>query len=105
MIYLFIFYLTGFDYELTESTITSHISDIVASTVKLNIKESLQGNNGFHANVYIVNGLQSEMKKTYHLINLLFSEGRLDSCYSVLTWKTLGLMLSKVVIIKFGNPS
>ena len=88
MIYLFIFYLTGFDYELTESTIISHISDIVASTVKLNIKESLQGNNGF-----------------YHLINLLFSEGRLDSCYSVLTWKTLGLMLSKVVIIKFGNPS
>ena len=23
------------------------------------------------------------MKKTYHLMNLLFSEGRLDSCYSI----------------------
>ena len=35
-------------------------------------------------------------------MNLLFSEGRADSCYSVPTQETLELMLSKVGIIKFG---
>ena len=70
---------------LTESTNICYTSDTVACTVKLNIKETFLGNNGFPANVYIVNGLQPEIKKTYHLINLLFSEGRMDFCYSVPT--------------------
>ena len=48
---------------LTESTNICYISDIVASTVKLNIKETFLGNNGFLAKVYIVNGLQSEIKR------------------------------------------
>ena len=48
---------------LTESINICYISDIVACTVKLNIKETFLGNNGFPANVYIVNGLQSEIKR------------------------------------------
>ena len=47
---------------LTESTDICYISDIVACAVKLNIKETFLGNNGFPINVYIVNGLQSEIK-------------------------------------------
>ena len=48
---------------LTESTNISYISDRIACTVKLNIKETFLGNNGFPANIYIVNGLQSENKR------------------------------------------
>ena len=47
---------------LTESTNICYIDDSVACTVKL-IKETFLGNNGFPANVYIVNGLQSEIKR------------------------------------------
>ena len=47
---------------LTESTNICYISHIVASTVKLNIKETFVGNIDFPANVYIVNGMQSEIK-------------------------------------------
>ena len=49
---------------LTESTDICYISDRVACTVKLNIKETLLGNNGFPANVYIVNELQSDIKRS-----------------------------------------
>ena len=38
------------------------------------------------------------------MVLLQFSEGRMDSCYSVTTLEPLGLMLRKVGIIKFGNP-
>ena len=48
---------------LTGSTNISYISDRVACTVKLNIKETFLGNNGFPANVYIGNGWQSEIKR------------------------------------------
>ena len=48
---------------LTESTNILYISDRVACIVKVNIKETFLGNNGFPANVYIVNGLQSEIKR------------------------------------------
>ena len=47
---------------LTESKKICYISDRVACTVKLNIKETFLGNNGFPENVYIVNELQSEIK-------------------------------------------
>ena len=47
---------------LTESTNICYTSDTVACTVKLNIKETFLGNNGFPANVYIVNGLQPDIK-------------------------------------------
>ena len=47
---------------LTESTNICYISHIVASAVKLNIKETFVGNKDFPANVYIVNGMQSEIK-------------------------------------------
>ena len=53
---------------LAESTNTCYITDTVACTVKLNIKETFLGNNGFPVNVYIVNEL------VYHLRNFLFSE-------------------------------
>ena len=46
---------------LTESTNICYICDIVASTVKLNIKETFVRNKDF-PNVYIVNGMQSEIK-------------------------------------------
>ena len=48
---------------LTESKNICDISDRVACTAKLNIKETFLGNNGFPADVYIVNGLQSEIKR------------------------------------------
>ena len=90
---------------LTESTDICYINDRVASTVKLNIKETLLGNNGFPANVYIVNGLQSEIKRPItSRIFYLVREGRIPVTLSPL-WETLGLMLSKVGIIKLGNPS
>ena len=49
--------------KLTESTNICYTSDRVACTVKLNIKETFLGNNDFPANVCIVNGLQSEIKR------------------------------------------
>ena len=53
---------------LAESTNTCYITDTVACTVKLNIKDTFLGDNGFPVNVYIVN------KVVYHLGNFLFSE-------------------------------
>ena len=47
---------------LTELTNICYINDKVACTVKL-IKETFLGNNGFLANIYIVNGLQSEIER------------------------------------------
>ena len=90
---------------LTESTNTSYINDRLVCTVKLNIKETFLGNDGFPANVYIVNGLQSQIKRPvtwriYHLVR----EGRIPATLSPLG-ETLGLILSKVDTIKFGNPS
>ena len=49
---------------LTESTNICYISDTAARTVKLNIKETFLLNNGFPENVYIVNELQSEIKRS-----------------------------------------
>ena len=49
---------------LSESTNICYISDTVACTVKLNIKDTFLGNNGFPANVYIVNELQSDIKRS-----------------------------------------
>ena len=48
---------------LTESTNICYVSDRVACTVKLNIKDTFLENNGFPENVYIVNELQSEIKR------------------------------------------
>ena len=47
---------------LTESTDICYINDRVACTVKF-IKETFLGNNGFPENVYILNGLQSQIKR------------------------------------------
>ena len=44
-------------------------------------QRTLHGKQRFLANVYLVNGMQSENKWNY-LTNLVFSEGRTDSCYS-----------------------
>ena len=49
---------------LAESTNVCYITDTVACTVKLNIKDTFLGNNGFPENVYIVNELQSEIKRS-----------------------------------------
>ena len=49
---------------LTESTNICYVSDRVACTVKLNIKDTFLENNGFPENVYIVNELQSEIKRS-----------------------------------------
>ena len=71
--------------KLTELTNICYISDRVACTIKQNIKETF--------------------RKT--MVLLEFSEKRTDSCYSINTLDsiTLGIMLSKISIIKFGNPS
>ena len=47
---------------LTETTNICYISDTVACTVELNIKDTFLLNNGFPENVYIVNELQSKIK-------------------------------------------
>ena len=53
-----------FTMTLTESTNICYIGDTVACTVKLNIKDTFLGNNVFPENVYIVNELQSEIKRS-----------------------------------------
>ena len=90
---------------LNESKKICYISDRVACTVKLNIKETFLGNNGFPENVYIVNELQSEIKRsiTWRIFYLV-REGRIPVTLSPFG-ETLGLMLIKVGIIKLGNPS
>ena len=50
--------------KLTESMNIFYISDRVAGRIKLNIKETFLGNKCFVPNVYLVNGLQSENKRT-----------------------------------------
>ena len=49
---------------LTESAKICYISDRVASTVKLNIRETFRGHNDFPANGYIMNGQHSENKRS-----------------------------------------
>ena len=49
---------------LNELTNICYISDTVACTVKLNIKDTFLGNNGLPENVYILNELQSEIKRS-----------------------------------------
>ena len=49
---------------LTKSTNICYMSDRVACTVELHIKETFLRNNGFPANVYIMNELQSEIKRS-----------------------------------------
>ena len=49
---------------LNESTNICYISDTVACTVKLNIIDTFLGNNGLPENVYILNELQSEIKRS-----------------------------------------
>ena len=49
---------------LTESANICYISDRVASTVKLNIRETFRGHNDFPANGYIMNGQHSENKRS-----------------------------------------
>ena len=49
---------------LTELTNICYISDTVACTVKLNIKETFLLNNGSPKKVYMVNELQSEIKRS-----------------------------------------
>ena len=50
--------------KLTESMNIFYISDRVACRIKLNIKGTFLGNKYFVPNVYLVNGLQSENKRT-----------------------------------------
>ena len=90
---------------LTESTNICYISDTVACTVKLNIKDTFLGSNIFPENVYIVNELQSEIKRsiTWRIFYLV-TEGRIPVTLSPL-WEILGLMLMKVGIIEFGNST
>ena len=44
--------------KLNESKNAFCISDRVATIIKLNIKETFLGNNGFAANVCVVNGMK-----------------------------------------------
>ena len=88
---------------LTESTNICYISDTVACTVKLNIKDTFLGSNIFPENVYIVNELQSEIKRsiTWRIFYLV-REGRIPVTLSPL-WEILGLMLMKIGVIEFGH--
>ena len=63
---IFIYFLCHkvFFMTLTESTNICYISDRVACIDKVNMKETFLGNNGFPANIYIVNELQSEIKRS-----------------------------------------
>ena len=65
---------------------------------------NLHGKRWFPANVYVVNGLQSENKIpiTWQIYDLV-REGRIPATLSPL-WGTLGPMLRKVDVRKFGNP-
>ena len=89
---------------LTELTNIFFINDIASCTVKL-IKETFLGNNVYIVNGYIVNGLQSEIKRpmTWRIFYLV-REGRMPVTLSPL-WETLGLMSRKFGILKFGSPS
>ena len=49
--------------KLTEPMNISYISYRVTCTIKLIIRETFLGNKCFAANVYLVNGLQSENKR------------------------------------------
>ena len=49
--------------KLTESTNICCTSDRVVCTINVSIKEPFMGNDGFLANVYVVNGFQSENKR------------------------------------------
>ena len=90
---------------LTESSNICYISARVAYTIKLNIKGTFLGNMGFPVSVYTLNGLLSQIKRPMtRRIYYLVREGQIPATLSSL-WETLGLMLSKVGIKKFGNPS
>ena len=66
--------------KLTESTSICHASDMVACTIKMNVRETFMGNDSFRKCLY---GEWTAVResKTY----LVFSEGRTDSSYSVPT--------------------
>ena len=49
--------------KLTEPTKICYISDRIACTIKVNIKETFLRNNTFAANVYVVNELPSENER------------------------------------------
>ena len=105
VIFFFFLFDRIFFMTLTESTKICYISDRVVCTVELNIKGNFLGNNGFPENVYIANEMQSEIKRSIiWWIFYLVREGRIPVTLSPL-WETLGLMLIRVGIIKFGNPS
>ena len=70
--------------KLTESTNICYFSDRVACTIRRNIKETFLENNSF--------------------TRTLVREGWIPATLSPIS-ETLRLMLSKVGIISFGNPS
>ena len=57
-------------------------SDRVACTIKVNIKETFMGNEGF---LQMFMWWGSQKINTYCLANVVFSEERTDFCYSVPT--------------------
>ena len=101
-IFCFLFHRMFF-MTLTESTKICYISDTVTCTVKLNIKDAFLENHSLPENVYIVNELQSEIKRsiTWRIFYLV-TEGWIPVTLSPL-WEKTGLMLMKVGIIKFHN--
>ena len=70
--------------KLTESKNIFCISGRVACTIKLNIKETFMGNNGFLQR-FMSWWTAVRQQNTYYLINILFTEGKKDSCYSLPT--------------------
>ena len=84
MIYLFFFMSQVLTIKLTESATIFYISDRVVCTIKRNIKETFLENNSF--------------------TRTLVREGWIPATLSPIS-ETLRLMLSKVGIISFGNPS
>ena len=49
--------------KLTESPNICYAIDRVACTIKVNIKETFMGNDGFLQMFFVVNGLESENKR------------------------------------------
>ena len=90
--------------KFPESTNICYISDRVACTIKVNIRETFIGNTGFLQRFMrfmdCSQGIKDITLKIWYLVR-----GRQIPVTLSPLWVTLGPMLSKVDLIKFGSPS
>ena len=70
--------------KLTESTNICYVSDRVPFAIKMNVKETFMENDSFYI-CLCGEWTAVRVKNTYYLTNLVFREGRTDSCCSLPT--------------------